>query len=216
LKAYVRSDHFASRVHQRPELSTPAQPALLTEVPFDVKLLLVDLGRSRNPVDETRRRLLALAAESPTRPEPYAQLGYLDWKATGGAAAAVWFDKAYAAGERSPQLLWDYGRLSASREPKRAAGVFSQLLALEPTRQEARLELAALQLAINKPNDAIHTLGTGPWPADATPRALSIVATAELKRNHLAAAKSAVERLLACASTAEYRELAQRLLTILH
>src|SRR6185503_12804193 len=71
LTEYVRGDRFATRVYTLPAKGvepsgvTPSRPA-----DFDVKLLLVDLSRRRSPVEQMRRRLLALAAEKPLRPEP--------------------------------------------------------------------------------------------------------------------------------------------------
>jgi Tetratricopeptide repeat/Protein of unknown function (DUF1570) len=212
LTEYVRGDRFASRLYKLPARAIERSGATQSRPgDFDVKLLLVDLSRRRSPVEQTRRRLLALAAEKPKRPEPYTQLGYLAWQTTGAGDAAKWFEKAYALGARGPELLWDYGRLAAGRRPKQAARVLQELVAREPAREDARIELAAVQVANNKPSDAIATLGAGPWTPDKTPRVLSVVAAAELKRNRPAAAKSAIERLLACAKSGEYRELALRL-----
>jgi hypothetical protein len=94
--------------------------------------------------------------------------------------------------------------------------VFQELLALDPARTDARIELAAIHVANRRPNDAMRTLGTGPWPSDNTPRALSIVAAAELQRNRRGAARSAIDKLLACAQTPEYREIARRLMKMIH
>ena len=212
LTEYVRGDRFASRSYKLPAKAT--QPSGATQsrpADFDVKLLLVDLSQRRSPVEQTRRRLLALAAERPKRPEPYTQLGYLVWPTTGADDATKWFEKAYALGARGPELLWDYGRLTAGRRPEQAARVLQELVAREPAREDARIELAAVQVANNQPGDAIATLGAGPWPPDKTPRVLSVVAAAELKRHRPAAAKIAIEQLLACAKSGEYRELALRL-----
>ncbi len=211
LTDYVRGNRFATRVHKLPVKGIDPGATQSRPAEFDVKLLLVDLSRRRSPVEQTRRRLMALAAERPKRPEPYAQLGYLAWQTTGAADATKWFEKAYARGARGPELLWDYGRLSAGRRPKQAARVLQELVARQPAREDARIELAALQVANNQPNAAIATLGEGPWDADKTPRVLSVVAAAELKRHRPAAAKSAIDRLLACAKSGEYRELALRL-----
>jgi hypothetical protein len=211
LMDYVRGDRFATRVCKLPVKGIDPGATQSRPADFDVKLLLVELSRRRSPVEQTRRRLLALTAERPNQPEPYTQLGYLAWQTTGAAEATKWFEKAYALGARGPELLWDYGRLAAGRSPKQAARVLQELVARQPAREDARIELAALQVANNQPDAAIATLGAGPWPADKTPRVLSVVAAAELKRNRPEAAKSAIERLLACAKSGEYRELALRL-----
>ena len=85
---------------------------------FDVKLALADLTNRPGKEAETRKTLEDLAREDPKRPEPWAGLGYLAWRGNQIAEAVEAFGKAYELGDRSPRLLWDYGRLAEREHPE--------------------------------------------------------------------------------------------------
>jgi Tetratricopeptide repeat len=216
LNGYVRGNRFSAGVFDL-KLAKVGQRFTPDPAPdFDVKLLLLELSRRPGSEDRSREQLSALSAENPTRPEPYTQLGYLAWRTTSSADAEKFFEKAFALGERSTRMLWDYGRMAGRSRPDEGARVLQELLTREPARRDARIELATVQLENNQPKEAIDTLRVTEWHPDEAPRVLSIVAAAEMKRNNREAARSAAERVLTYAPTGEHRQFAQRLLDFLN
>lgn len=118
-----------------------------------------------------RQELSALAAEQPERPEPHALLGYLAWRAAEPgkplsppvrAEVEKEFGAAFALGDRSPALLWDYGRLVETSHPKDAADALQRLLMVEPGRPEAIIELASATLLEGQPEAARKVMDTLP------------------------------------------------------
>src|SRR6185295_14617965 len=112
-RAYVRRDRFAAGVYdvKLEKMSQRLDPE--SAPPFDVRLMLLDLARPGSG-EQAREGLLALARDNPGRPEPYVQLAYLAWKANAIDDVQALFEKAYALGDRSTRMLWDYGRMIAA------------------------------------------------------------------------------------------------------
>lgn len=158
LQDYLHGDRFRALIVntklEKENLELAPQP-----VPdLDLKVVLLDLADQPGKEEQTLKTLQDLVAEQPNRPEPYAELGNITWRRGNSAEAEKDFAKAYALGDRSPNLLWDYGRLAESPDPKNAAVALKQLLDAEPERIDVRLELAAAQLNARQPVQAVGTL----------------------------------------------------------
>jgi Flp pilus assembly protein TadD len=145
LMEYLRGGVFRGAIlPAKLEKGGGAQPVEVANS-FDVRLLLAHLMSRPGNESEARRAFEALAAEDPKRPEPYAELGYLAWRGRNNEDARQFFRKAFDLGDRSPGMLWDYGRLSGT-DFTEAARVLSALLEQQPDRVEARLALAQAEL----------------------------------------------------------------------
>jgi hypothetical protein len=138
---------------------------------FDVRLMLAELAQRRG--DDVRKEWEALTAEQPDRPEPHVHLGYLLWHGVGAEspppareAVRKEFATAYALGDRSPKMLWDYGRMIETSQPRESAEVFQQLLGQQPARAEVSIELANALLGDGQAVEAA-------WVLTALPRILS-------------------------------------------
>jgi tetratricopeptide (TPR) repeat protein len=190
----------------------PAEPAPL----FDVKLMLLDLAERPGTENETKRQIEKLSAEQPSRPEPYAQLGYLAWRRGDNEEARKQFEKAFALGGRGTRMLWDYGQMMETRRPEEAVRVFNELTALEPARRDVRIELAAALLNAGQARDSVETiLALGKCAPEEAPRCLSVAAYAYVKLNERESAADAAELLLKFAKTPEDRQRAQQILDFL-
>jgi tetratricopeptide (TPR) repeat protein len=183
--------------------------------PFDVRLTLAEIQNRPGREAETRAKLQALIAEDAKRPEPHAELAYLEWRSGRTKEALPEFERAYSLGARGPRLLWDYGRLM-EREPARAIPVLRALLEVEPGRMEVRLELAEVQLRAGLPLDAVTTLAAvrSVTKSDA-PRFFKDAAMAEWQAGHADAARTAAENLKKNAANDVDRAEADRLLAMM-
>ncbi len=155
LQAYVRGDRFFARLYptklEKVEQELRAEPA----EDFDVQVLLTELETRPGKEEEARKKLEGLLSQSPKRPEPWAQLGYMAWRRGNTSEAAADFEKAYELGDRSRRMLWDYGRMA---EPKSALRPLSDLLRAEPERTEVRVALAGAYIRNKQPGTAVATL----------------------------------------------------------
>jgi hypothetical protein len=180
-------------------------------------LMLLDIAM-RNSPQQTEKELEQLAAEQPTRPEPYVQMGYLEWGTGKPATDQVreLFAKAYALGGRSPRMLWDYGRIIAGAKPADAVGVLTELSALEPDRRDVKIELAGAMLNAGRADSAIDTLLSlhGCTPAEAS-RCMGIASYAYYRMNDKEKAQTAADQYLKYAKTPQDRLMAQQLLDVL-
>lgn len=157
LKAYLRRGYFATRMaFAQPQSANAAavEPASM----FDVNLALLDLASRLGKTAETRAGLERLMRENPRRPEPHVTLGYLLVRNNREEEAFHSFETAVNLGSRDAQMLWDYGRLAAATEPVQAMRVLKLLLADQPSRADARLELAEIQMSRGGATDAVVTL----------------------------------------------------------
>ena len=181
--------------------------------PFDVKVLLAEIGDRPNTREATRKTLEALIAENPKRADVYVDLADLEWRQQQVDAAAKHFGSAFDLGERSPRMLWDYGRLAASSDPAKSAQALSELLKLQPNRLEVRLELASSQLRSHAAKDALETLAPVKkvTPKDA-PRLLTLLAHANLEAGDHAMASAAAKQLKQVATDPEDRDHADQIL----
>jgi predicted Zn-dependent protease len=158
---------------QTADVSAAPEPAPA----FEVRLMLAELAQRRG--QDLKTELEALAAEQPNRPEPHVLYGYLLWR--GGEnrpEAEREFAAAFASGDRSPKMLWDYGRMIETTQPQESAEVFRQLLALQPDRAEVSIELAAALLAGGQPVEAARVLTSMPRVLDSgdAPRYFAVAA----------------------------------------
>jgi len=181
--------------------------------PFDVKVLLAEIGDRPNAHETTRKTLEALIAENSKRADVYVDLADLEWRQRQMDAAVKHFGAAFDLGERSPRMLWDYGRLAASSDPTRSAQALSELLKLQPNRLEVRLELASTQLRSHAAKDALETLAPVKkvTPKDA-PRLLTVLAHANLEAGNREMAATAARQLRQVATDPEDRDRADQIL----
>ncbi len=179
---------------------------------FDVKLLLAEIGDHNGP-DATRKTLEQLIAQNPSRAEPYVDLADLDWRQHDMQQARSNFGKAFDLGERSPRILWDYGRMVEPIDATRSILVLGELLKLEPGRIDVRMELASAQLRTHAAKDALQTLAPVKkvTPADA-PRLLTLLAYANLDAGDMNQATAAANQLKTVAATPEDRDRADQIL----
>lgn len=113
-------------------------------------------------------------------------------------------------------MLWDYARLARGRNNEDAIKALSELLAQEPARLDARLELAGVQLVSQRPAQALETLKpvTKITP-DQAPRLFALLAHAQLDLGLWSEARANADGLAKVARTDEEKLEAQRMLRFL-
>jgi Tfp pilus assembly protein PilF len=215
LKAYLRRGYFATRiafVQAQSANAAAVEPAAM----FDVNLALLDLASRLGKTAETRAGLQRLMREDPRRPEPHVTLGYLLVRNNREAEAFHSFETAVNLGSRDAQMLWDYGRLAAATEPVQAMRVLKLLLAGQPSRADARLELAGIQMSRGWFKDAVVTLEPVPEvaPGDAH-RLYQILTMAHLELGNRAVALGHARRWLESAQDNSQRTNAGRMVHFL-
>lgn len=111
LQRYIRSSSFSAGIFDAKLENINQKFAAQLAPDFDVKLMLLEIASGKTQ-EQTGKELEQLAAEQPSRPEPWVQMGYLEWGSgkPAGAQVRADFEKAYQLGGRSPRMLWDYGR----------------------------------------------------------------------------------------------------------
>jgi len=206
LNAYFRGNQFYARLYPVKLASArenfPAMPAPA----FDVKLALADLTNRPGKEADTRKVLEDLTREDPKRPEPWAGLGYLAWRANRTGEAAEAFGKAYGLGDRSPKLLWDFGRLAGRERPEDAISALADLHNLEPDRLDVRMELAYLYQNTRRPGAELSVLAdVRSVTAEDAPRFFTLLANAQIQLGDRAGARVTVAKLAANAKTPEDR-----------
>ncbi len=180
---------------------------------FDVKLLLAEIGGRNGGPDATRKILEQLIAENPKRSEPYVDLADLEWRQQDMEPARTNFGKAFDLGDRSPRLLWDYGRMMESTDVARSTQVFGELLKLQPDRLDVRMELASAQLQSHAAKDALQTLApVKKVTPENAPRLLALIAYANLDTGDLNQAAAAANQLKTVSTRAEDRDRADQIL----
>jgi hypothetical protein len=217
LQDYLRGNRFRAMVFasgmQIDDVTAAPEPAPA----FDVRLILAELAQRSGR--DVGAELEALAAEQPSRPEPHVQLGYLLWQ--GGEdppEVQREFAKAYALGDRSPKLLWDYGRMIEASQPKESSEVFRQLQALQPDRGEVSIELASTLLADGQPVEAARILTSLPRVLDSgdAPRYFSVAAFVALSLGDNDQVRVLAGKLMnAPRSSSAHKQVAQQLLNYL-
>ena len=180
---------------------------------FDVKLMLAEIHDSNGGHEATRKVLKELIAQNPNRSEPYVDLADLAWRQGDIQQARTNFGKAFDLGERSPRLLWDYGRMIEPLDQAKAIQVFGELLKLEPNRLDVRMELAATQLRSHAAKEALATLAPikKVTPADA-PRLLMMLAYANLEAGDTNQAVAAANQLKTVSTSPADRDRADEIL----
>jgi hypothetical protein len=212
LQAYIRGNQF--RALQYPvkldqvKDTFPASPASM----FDVKLALLNLGDRPGADQETQKKLEDLRQEDPKRPEPWAGLAYLAWRQQKMPEAVEDFAQAYALGNHSSKLLWDYGRLAENGHAEDAIKVLTELLVVEPENIDARIELAGGHMNARRPVQALLALQpvTKVTPEQA-PRFFYIMGFAQMQTGDLDGARVTAKKLAEYARTPQERAQAEQL-----
>jgi hypothetical protein len=216
LRFYVRGNRFLAGTFEAQLEKVNQQFSPEPAPAFDVKLMLLDLAGRIGKQQEARQQLEKLSKEEPSRPEPYVQLGYIAWRRGGNADAREQFEKAFALGGRSTQMLWDYGRMIESSHPADAVRVLNELAALEPARRDVRIELATALLNAGQARDSVETiLALGKCAPEEALRCVSLATYAYLKLNDRDNAADAAELYLKFAKSPEDRQRAQQVLDFL-
>jgi Flp pilus assembly protein TadD len=216
LQAYLQGTRFQGAYFAQKLEKASDEITVEPAAEFDVKLVLADLLNRPGNERETREAFEKLAQEDPKRSEPFRALGYLAWRARDFDAAVKNFGNAFELGGREPQMLWDYGRMLRGRNPPEAIRVLSELVVLQPGRNEARMELAANQLTAKEPGAAIDTLKpVQKVSAEEAPRLFAIMAHAQLDLKQWKDARESAERLQKFARTDEDKFQADRILKFL-
>jgi len=183
---------------------------------FEVALLLAEVGDRPGRETAARSAFEGLIAQNPNRPEPYADLAYLELRLNQSNEARDHFAKAFDLGSRNPRLLWDYGRMAEGSDVTKSVEVLAALVQQEPERQDVRIELASMQLRIHLAKDALQTMApvTKVTP-DVAPRVLNLLAYANLEAGDRTKARNAAEQLKKIATNIEDQDRADRLLKFL-
>ncbi len=196
LRSYISQGAFNHLVAKIEIDRTKKEVATEPASSFDVKIALTDIDSRPNADREHRRVLEGLKSENPKRPEPWAGLAYLDWQDGKASQATEGFAKAYALGEHSNRLLWDYGRLAQSSRPLESLMVLKELAALEPKRTEVRIELAWSQYFAGQLNEASMTLaGITIETAEQAPRYFAALGNVQLAMGDRVAASRTLDLL---------------------
>jgi Tetratricopeptide repeat len=213
LQGYLRGTTFQGT------LVTAKLDKVADEIPvesladFDTALMFADLMYRPGKEAEHRAALERLVEQDPKRSEPFRALGYLDLRAGHIPEGLQQFSKAYDLGNREPKMLWDYGRVLASRDGEKAAQVLSTLLSVEPERLDVRLDLADLQLRNDNAAGAILTLT--PLKAitpEETARYFRIAVYADLQIGNREGAAAAARHFMDLAKTDPDRAAAELLM----
>jgi tetratricopeptide (TPR) repeat protein len=212
LQAYLRGDRFAAVAFpaklDKDKTALPVEPAAA----FDVKFALADLTNVQGKESDARKEFEELTRDDPNRPEPWSALAYMAWRSKGYAAAIEDFSKAFERGARGPTMLWDYGRMAERANPEEAVRALAELVALEPERTDARVELAAAQINAKQAVKALLTLNEiKKVSSEEAPRVFTLFAYAQIQLGMREDALKAVARLAQYAKTPEDRSQAERL-----
>ena len=202
LNAYFRGSQFYGRLYPV-KLASSTEKFPATPAPsFDVKLALTDLTNRPGKEADTRKALEDLAREDPKRPEPWAGLGYLAWRANHTDEAVEAFAKAYGLGDHSSKLLWDFGRLAERERREAAINAFVDLNKLEPDRLDVRMELAYLYQNARQPGAELSILAdVHNVTAEEAPRFFTLLANAQIQLGDRDGARVTVAQLAANAKT---------------
>ena len=216
LQYYIRGTRFLAGTFdarlEKVNQTFAAEPAPM----FDVKLLLLDLTDRLGKEKDAEEQIKKMSAEQPSRPEPYAQLGYLAWRRGGTGEAQEQFAKAFELGDHSTRMLWDYGRMIESSRPDEAVKALNELTALEPARRDVKIELAAALLNAKRPEDSVSTLlALGGCTPEEAPRCIGVATYAYLKLNDRVKAAATAELYQKYAKTPEDQRRAQEVLDYL-
>jgi Tfp pilus assembly protein PilF len=214
LQGYLRGTSFrGALVSAKLEKNTDELPMEPLQE-FDVSLMFADLSSGPGKDKDVQAKLEALVKLDPKRPEPYRKLAYLAWHGGHNDEAVKDFAKAYELGDRDPALLWDYGRLSERRSPADAVRVLGELVAKDPDRQEARLELAEAQLRADQAAAALATVEpVRKLTPENAAQYFRVVVYAYLRTGDQKRALSAAERFKSISKTDEQRQEAERLVS---
>ena len=212
LRGYIGQGAFNHLIAKIEIDRTKKEVAAEAASPFDVKIALTDIDSRPNALMERRRVLEEMKLQNPGRPEPWAGLAYLDWQEAKSSQASEGFAKAYALGAHSNRMLWDYGRLAQTSQPRESVKVLKELAALEPNRAEVQIELAWSQYYARQLNDALMTLaGTKLERIEQAPRFFSAQAYVQLGMGDPVAASRTLEILKRYAKTDADRMQVDRL-----
>jgi tetratricopeptide (TPR) repeat protein len=109
--------------------------------------------------DAARPFLLKELAQHPEDPTSHSMLGVLDYRKGNCADAIIHFEKAAEVIATQPMALTQYGAcLAILKRDEDATAVFAEALALDPTKREARYNLALAQWNAHNAEEALATL----------------------------------------------------------
>ncbi len=211
LQGYVNQDAFNHLIAKVEIDRTKKQIESMPASSFDVKLALADIDDRPESRANQRRLLEQLKMEEPKRPEPLAGLGYLDWQEGNADRAIENFSRAYALGDRSYRLLWDFSRLAESSRPQESVRALKDLEALEPDRGEVQTELAWAQYYARQFDDSLATLANIKPTTKLASRYFTILAYAQIAKGDRTSASRSAGFASRFAQNADDRNQAERL-----
>ncbi|MEO5926835.1 MAG: tetratricopeptide repeat protein [Bryobacteraceae bacterium] len=217
LKTYVRGDGFrklVTKLRLEDMDKIKAQPADMYDVRTAQAELLMGLQGKQA---EARTRFEDLTREDAKRAEPWSNLGYLVWRDGKAEVALDHFAKSYQLGNRSPRMLYDYARLASRQRPEEAITAFKDLIEIEATNSDARLDLANLQMSQRQYAEALVTVKgiTSVKTADQRDRVLYMRAYSALQSGDRVDAQARADELQRLTTSEEYKTRANDLLRFL-
>lgn len=109
--------------------------------------------------DAARPLLLKVLAQRSDDPTSHAMLGVLEYRNKNCSEAVVHFEKAARAIATQPAALTEYGScLAVLQHDEDSVTIFAEALALDPSKSEARYNLALAQFNAHHSDDALATL----------------------------------------------------------
>ena len=109
--------------------------------------------------DAARPLLLRVLAQRPDDPTSHAMLGVLDYRKNNCADAVDHFQRAAGVMAGQPGALTEYGScLAILKHDEDAVAAFAEALSVDPTKREARYNLALAQWNAHHAEDALATL----------------------------------------------------------
>lgn len=127
-----------------------------------------------------RPLLLKVLAQRPDDPTSHAMLGALDYREKNCSGAVTHFQSAAEVIASQPEVLTEYGTcLTLLKRDQDAVPVFAQALAIDPSKRDARYNLALSEWSIHNADDALVALNplidATPNDADASTLAAEIL-----------------------------------------
>jgi len=216
LVAYVKKRKLPVAVMEGlPPASNPA-PVIAEASDFDLQLALATVlaWKSANAA-EGLEKLAALSVRYPDRPETEEEMGWLALQQNKKDDARRHFEAAVQRHSKDPQVLFNTAALEKEAGVKSAqvADLFRQTLALQPTMDNARLELALLEYQNFQYKSALSLLsGMSAIPDDAKFEAYFTMAQCYSNLDDLTNAETYAKKAAQSARTDDQKEDAASLL----
>lgn len=161
LQTYLSSNRLFGAVFDVKLTKSEEDAAVAQPDEFESALVSADLLATMSKFDRAKAEYEALAAKYPTRAEVPHSLGYLAWQRGQRDEATLYFEKAFDAGTKDPQMCYHLGifERQAGKTKERAIPAFQRAIELDRNYIDARLELGLAQLQVQEYQAALVNLG---------------------------------------------------------